>query len=172
MPIETTPSTEITTDTTALTDVDEVLMNQGGQTKRKLVTLISDYIASKLWGAYTEYVPTVAGSTAAGTGFAYTVNKARYKKVGRRVEVILDVAVTNVGSGPAATGTVNISAPVAAAWRSSFGHGKEYGATNKGLTASISAGASTIVVSLSDASGVAMAAGRSFSLGITYEASA
>jgi hypothetical protein len=172
MAIETEKTTEIATDTTALADADEVLMNQGGSTKRKLVTLMADYIASKLWGAYTTYVPTVAGSTPAGSGFAATVVNARYKKVGRRVEVIVDVQITNIGTGPAATGTVNVSLPVAAAYRSTFGHGKEYGSSNKGLTVSVSAGASLAIISLSDASGVAMATGRSYSFGLIYEAAA
>lgn len=167
-----TIETTALTSASALADADEVLLNQGGSTKRGVLTLISDYIASKLWGAYTDYVPTVTASTPAGSGFAYTVNKARYKKVGFRVEVILDISVTNVGSGPSATGTLNVSAPVAAAWRSALSGGKEYGATNKGLVASLSASSSTIIVTLADASGVAVAAGRSYSFGLVYEAAA
>jgi hypothetical protein len=169
MAIETVATTALPT-ATALADADAVLLNQGGASKRGVMTLISDYIATKLFGAYTTYVPTVAGSTPAGADFAYTITDARYKKIGRRVEVILSFAVTDVGSGPSATGTVNVTAPVAAAYRSSLGHGKEFGATNKGLLPSISASTSTIVISLSDASGVAMAAGRSYSVGIIYEA--
>ncbi|KQW79705.1 hypothetical protein [Brevundimonas sp. Root1279] len=154
----------------ALTDADEVVLNQSGITKRGPLTLFADYIASKLWGAYTTYVPTVTASTPAGSGFTHSLVNARYKKVGRRVEAIVDIQITNIGSGPAATGTVNVSLPVAAAYRSTFGHGKEYGSTNKGLTVSVSAGASLAIISLADASGVAMATGRSYSFGIIYEA--
>lgn len=172
MAIETEKTTELPLNGVALGDSDQVIMNVGGETKRSHVTYLRDYIATALWGAYTDYVPTVVGSTPAGSGFAFTVHKARYKKVGRRVEVIVDIQITNIGSGPAATGTVNVSLPFAAAWRSSFGHGKEYGASSKGLTVAVAAGASLAIITLSDASGVAMATGRSYSFGLVYEASA
>lgn len=63
-------------------------------------------------GAWVPYTPaTVTATTPAGSGFAYTLNHCRYKKVGRTVHIAIDITITNAGSGPAASGALLIDLP-------------------------------------------------------------
>lgn len=61
---------------------------------------------------WPTYSPTITSTTVGGTPATYTVNSARYKQVGKTVDVAVTVAVTNQGIG--ATGGIVIQLPFAA----------------------------------------------------------
>lgn len=101
-------------------------------------------------GAYTDYVPTVAATTPAGSGFAYTINDASYRKIGRQVHVQCHITLTNLGSGPSASGSLTVTLPFTAG-AAAVGAGVETGLTNKQFSARCSAGSSIASLAFYDA---------------------
>lgn len=65
-------------------------------------------------GAWATWSPTVSATTPAGSGFTATIEQARYEKVGRTVNVQGRILVTNLGSGPAASGDITVTMPFTA----------------------------------------------------------
>lgn len=117
-------------------------------------------------GAWTDYVPTVSADTPAGSGFAYTINSARYRKVGRTVHYRFDITIDNLGSGPAASGSPSVALPFQAAFRV-VGSGFESAAGH--LLRISSPGTSTLTVKKYDNSSP-LSAGNRLIGAITYEA--
>lgn len=95
-------------------------------------------------GAWTTYVPIVTTATPAGSGFTYTVNSARYLKIGRLVFVNAWVTLTNLGTGPAASGTTNISMPFQAA-QPATGQGTESAISGHMVQGNMSAGSNLLI---------------------------
>jgi hypothetical protein len=62
--------------------------------------------------AWSTYTPNVASSTVGSTPATYTVNSARYKRIGKTVTVSVVVTVTDQGVG--AAGSILIDLPFAA----------------------------------------------------------
>lgn len=106
-------------------------------------------------GAWTTWTPTVSASTPAGSGFAYTINSATYAKHGRIVVATARVTITNIGTGPAATGGVTLTLPFTAA-NTTTGVGRENALTGNMLQANVSGGSNlATVVTYSNASPIA-----------------
>lgn len=102
-------------------------------------------------GAWTDYTPTVSASTPAGSGFAYTVTHARYRKTGRTVRVSGLVTLTNLGSGPAASGVLSVSLPFSSL-NAAVGSGTEQAVLSHQCQAYVTAGSSSLTLKRYDGS--------------------
>lgn len=110
-------------------------------------------------GAWQDWTPTVTATTPAGSGFTYTVASARWRKIGKTVDVEYDVTLTSLGTGPSASGLINTTLPAAPLYGIA-GCGVETGVSGKGLSVYASAGAASATLRLADATSSAVLSAR------------
>lgn len=150
---------------------DQVVGLQGGVNVRWTFTQVLAFIRTQLQlagGAYVDYVPTIAASTPAGSGWAVTLNHARYHRVGRMIHALVSVTITNLGTGPAGSGNLDITAPFTAA-TAAQGCGTENALTGRGIQVNISAGSNVMTAKFHDSSTL-LTVGNQVRLSIQYEA--
>ena len=121
-------------------------------------------------GGWTSWSPTVSATTPAGSGFVATVSFARYEKRGRTVHAQFLISISNLGTGPAASGNITVTLPFNAA-NASICTGGEYGVTSKGVQGSVTAGSNVLSLRLTDGTATAVA-GYQFRVQMTYETAA
>ncbi|WP_420478222.1 hypothetical protein [Brevundimonas sp. FT23028] len=120
--------------------------------------------------AWTNWTPTITTTTPAGSGFSATVTTAKYAKNGRTVHVALNVTLSNLGSGPAASGNLTVTLPFPAA-NAAQGFGTENALTGHMVQGNVSAETNVLTIKKYDASTV-VATGAQVRLTMTYEATA
>jgi hypothetical protein len=98
------------------------------QLAEKFDRLLPLDISNLTGSAWTTYTPTVSASS--GTITSYTVNSARYQKIGKTVLLQLDITITNNGTG---AGSVRVTVPVTATTNAYFLTGRENLVTGKML---------------------------------------
>lgn len=98
-------------------------------------------------GAWTTWTPTVTATTPAGAGFAYTLTTARYAKIGRTVMLTLQLTLTNLGTGPTASGNLTVTLPFTAA-NSASGYGTENANTGRMIQGNASAASNVLTIKM------------------------
>lgn len=126
------------------------------------IEAIEDYLLNgQAWTAWTPTITATSGSIT-----AYTINQARYVKIGKTVILNLFFTITNNGTG---AGNISFTLPITA--RSTFagsGAGRENGVTGNGLAVFNSATTSATISTYNNG----YPGGNNYSPGIvfTYEA--
>ena len=121
-------------------------------------------------GQWRDWTPVVTAAVPAGADFAYTINSARVCKVGRTVFVSYHVTLTNLGSGPAASGLISTTLPYAPN-KTGAGSGAETGVSGKGMSVQWTGGVASATLRLADA-GVTAVLNAQHRFSVSYEASA
>ncbi len=118
-------------------------------------------------GQWRDWTPVVTAATPAGSGFTYTVNSARAQLDGKTATVTYHVTLTNLGSGPAASGLISTTLPFTPR-NTGAGGGVETGVSGKGLSVYWTGGVASATLRLADA-GVTAVVNAQHRFSITYE---
>jgi hypothetical protein len=100
---------------------------------------------------WENWTPTITTTVAAGSGFAYTVVSARYTVLNKLVVATFTATITNLGTGPSASGLVNATMPFVAAYPA-CGQGSEPGITGHFLQANMSSASNLLTIKKYDGS--------------------
>lgn len=119
-------------------------------------------------GAWDTWVPVVAASTPAGSGWVYTPVTAKYSKVGRTVTATFLGTLNNLGTGPAGSGQLTVELPFTAA-NASVSVGLEAGVTSRAMTVAVSGGSKLATLRMFDAA-TTVVANYQHRFTIVYEA--
>lgn len=121
---------------------DDFIQRKGGVwTKRTVAEVTADLLG----GAWSTWTSTISTTVAAGSGFTTSPSPVigAYRKNGRTVHWNIQFTLTNLGSGPAASGTLQMTLPFTAA-AASICVGCENAVTGNMIYGNVSAGSNIL----------------------------